>query len=72
VAQDFHAAFSLGGKDDKSISSIDEAGVAFAAIQALNQKLDQTVKAKDAEIQALRQAVAELRETVGRLAPPAK
>jgi hypothetical protein len=72
VAQDFHAAFSLGGTDDKSISSIDEAGVAFAAIQALNQKLDQTVKAKDAEIQALRQVVAELQETVGRLAPPAK
>jgi trimeric autotransporter adhesin len=39
VAQDFHAAFGLG-PDDKHINEIDEMGVALAAIQGLNQKLD--------------------------------
>jgi hypothetical protein len=39
VAQDFHAAFGLGG-DDKSISTVDADGVALAAIQGLNAKLE--------------------------------
>jgi uncharacterized coiled-coil protein SlyX len=42
MAQDFHAAFGLNGGDDKHISVIDEGGVALAAIQGLNQKLDET------------------------------
>ena len=40
TAQDFHAAFGLGGQDDKGISNIDEDGVALVAIQGLNQKLE--------------------------------
>ena len=40
MAQDFHAAFGLDGADDKHISVVDEGGVALAAIQGLNQKLD--------------------------------
>ena len=40
MAQDFHAAFALGGGDDKHINVGDEGGVALAAIQGLNQKLD--------------------------------
>jgi hypothetical protein len=40
MAQDFHAAFDLNGADDKHISVIDEGGVALAAIQGLNQKLE--------------------------------
>jgi hypothetical protein len=51
MAQDFHAAFGLNGADDKHISLTDEGGVALAAIQGLNQKLDE----KDAEIQTLKQ-----------------
>jgi hypothetical protein len=39
VAQDFHAAFGLG-TDDKHIATVDADGVALAAIQGLNQKLD--------------------------------
>jgi hypothetical protein len=39
VAQDFYAAFGLG-RDDKSIGTVDEGGVALAAIQGLNQKLE--------------------------------
>ncbi len=47
MAQDFHAAFGLNGADDKHISTVDEGGVALAAIQGLNQKVEE----KDARIQ---------------------
>jgi hypothetical protein len=50
MAQDFHAAFGLNGSDDRHIAVVDEGGVALAAIQGLNQKLDD----KDAEIQELK------------------
>jgi len=40
MAQDFAAAFRLNGGDDKHISMADEGGVALAAIQGLNQKLE--------------------------------
>ena len=40
MAQDFHTVFGLNGNDDKHISSIDEQGVALAAIKGLNQKLE--------------------------------
>lgn len=49
MAQDFHAAFGLNGADDTHISVIDESGVALAAIQGLNQKLNERV----AELQNL-------------------
>jgi trimeric autotransporter adhesin len=51
MAQDFHAAFGLNGADDKHISTVDEGGVALAAIQGLNRKVTE----KDAEIQSLKQ-----------------
>ena len=41
MAQDFHAAFGLNGSDDKHISTVDEGGVALAAIQGLNQKVNE-------------------------------
>jgi len=70
MAQDFQAAFQLSA-DDKHISVVDEGGVALAAIQGLNRKLDQ----KDAEIQALKQQndslatrLASLEQTVQALA----
>jgi trimeric autotransporter adhesin len=53
MAQDFYAAFHLG-KDDKHITTIDEEGVALAAIQGLNQKLEAALKDKNAEIEALK------------------
>ncbi len=64
MAQDFQAAFRLNGQDDRHISVVDEDGVALAAIQGLNQKLN----AKDAEIQDLKQSVAELKQMVQALA----
>ena len=39
MAQDFYAAFGLNGSDDKHIATVDESGVALAAIQGLNRKL---------------------------------
>lgn len=69
VAQDFHAAFNVG-PDDKHISTVDEGGVALAAIQGLNQKLSEQetrLKNKDSEIQELRQAVAVLQKTVSQI-----
>ena len=58
MAQDFHAAFDLNGSDDTHISTVDEGGVALAAIQGLNQKLDE----KNSEIQDLKQTVDELKK----------
>ena len=49
VAQDFHAAFGLGGSD-KHIGTLDADGVTLAAIQGLHE----VVREKDAEIRALR------------------
>jgi hypothetical protein len=49
MAQDFHAAFGLDGEDDKHIAVVDEGGVALAAIQGLNQKVEE----RNARIQAL-------------------
>jgi septal ring factor EnvC (AmiA/AmiB activator) len=52
MAQDFQAAFGLNGSDDKHISVVDESGVALAAIQGLNQKLEETraeLKRRDVE-----------------------
>ena len=67
MSQDFYAAFNVG-PDDKHIATVDEGGVALAAIQGLNQKLNE----KDAEIQALKQSVAELKETLTHLTQQSK
>ncbi len=56
VAQDFRAAFGLG-VDDKSIATVDTAGVALAAIQGLNQKLE----ARGAELTRQEMEITELK-----------
>ena len=66
-ARDFNTAFGLGS-DDKATSLGDKASVALAAIQGLNQKLENTVKERDARIATLEQSVAELRAMVNTLA----
>jgi hypothetical protein len=58
MAQDFHAAFGLNGADDKRIATVDEEGVALAAIQGLNQKLEQ----RETEIQALKARLEKLEQ----------
>ncbi len=63
MAQDFHAAFGLG-TDDKHIATVDADGVALAAIQGLNQKLEQ----KETEITELRRELSEIKRLIGKLA----
>jgi hypothetical protein len=63
TAQDFHAAFGLGA-DDTSLSTIDPAGVALAAIQELARVTDE-LKARVAELEALRQRFDELQARLG-------
>ncbi len=55
MAQDFYAAFGLGG-GDTTITTIDPDGVALAAIQGLNQKLEK----KEAEITELKSRLEKL------------
>ncbi len=73
VAQDFHASFGLGG-DDRSISTVDENGVALAAIQGLDQRMEERDRAlvklvaqKDSEIRSLQERLETLEKTVGSL-----
>ena len=61
MAQDFKAAFGLG-QDDKFIGFVDGQGVALTAIQALNQKLNGQLKARDAEIADLKSSEDELEQ----------
>jgi hypothetical protein len=61
MAQDFSAAFRVGG-DDKHIATVDADGVALAAIQGLNQKLEE----KDSEIRDLRARLEKLEKLLGR------
>jgi trimeric autotransporter adhesin len=59
MAQDFKAAF-YPGRDDKSITTLEADGVALAAIQGLNQKLEQ----KETEITALKARLERLEQLV--------
>ena len=57
MAQDFHAAFGLNGNDEKSIATVDPDGVALAAIQGLNARLEAENAALRAQLDALMQRV---------------
>jgi hypothetical protein len=52
MAQDFHAAFGLG-TDDRHIATVDADGVALAAIQGLNQKVEISGQKSESRIQNL-------------------
>jgi hypothetical protein len=73
MAQDFYAAFGTGA-DDRHIAVVDEGGVALAAIQGLNQKLDEKdaeiekLKAKADQVDALEQELDELKQQVQSIA----
>ncbi len=59
VAQDFKAAF-YPGRDDKTITTQEIDGVALAAIQGLNQKLEERLAEKDKQLASLHRQLAEL------------
>jgi hypothetical protein len=74
MAQDFHAAFGLGA-DDKHIATVDADGVALAAIQGLNVKLEQasaveTARRRELESKnaMLERRLADLEKLVSKLA----
>jgi hypothetical protein len=57
MAQDFYTAFDVG-ENDTTISTVDEGGVALAAIQGLNEKLEE----KDAKIKELESRLEKLEQ----------
>jgi hypothetical protein len=70
VAEDFREAFQLGDSD-KSIGVLDASGVALAAIQGLNAKLEQKIAIQERKIGDLRkqyeEEIADLRRVVQHL-----
>jgi uncharacterized coiled-coil protein SlyX len=67
MAQDFYSAFGIG-YDDKHIGTLDESGVALAAIQGLNAKLEERVAEQEREIAELRERVSATESLRGELA----
>jgi len=66
MAQDFYAAFQVG-PDDKHIATVDESGVAFAAIQGLNEIVEEQnaeLAAKAKKIGALEKRLDEIEKTL--------
>ena len=70
MAQDFQAAFAVG-ESDTGITTVDADGVALAAIQGLNQKVEfenqsvrSALEAKDAKIAELEQRLAALEQFI--------
>lgn len=66
MAQDFHAAFNVG-KDDKTISVTDAAGVSLAGIQALNQRCDQLVAESAKKDEVINDLESRLEELTARM-----
>lgn len=62
MAQDFHLAFGVG-ESETSIDTVDADGIALAAIQGLNAKVDE----KDKEIASLRADLAEIKHQLATL-----
>jgi hypothetical protein len=65
TAQEFYEMFGLG-EDDKTISSLDPAGIALAAVQALYEKTKE-LEAASKETDSLRERVEELTRLVEEL-----
>jgi hypothetical protein len=68
MAQDFYAAFNVG-PDDKHIATVDADGVALAAIQGLNQKVEDQgleLKHKQAELTELKDRLEKLEQRIAR------
>ena len=60
AAQHFHAAFGLGA-NDTTIATVDANFVALAAIQGLNEKVEERSQMLKAENAELRQELAQLK-----------
>ena len=53
MAQDFHAAFGLGGSNDRVIHATNAQGVTMAALQGLNTKVEDKTKTLEARLNEL-------------------
>ncbi|MEI8290917.1 MAG: FG-GAP-like repeat-containing protein [Verrucomicrobiota bacterium] len=75
MAQDFKAAFGTGA-DDKHIATVDADGVALAAIQGLNEKVEARSQKSEVRMQKLEAENAELKQRLAALEkiliPPAR
>ncbi len=75
MAQDFKAAFGTGA-DDKHIATVDADGVALAAIQGLNEKLEGRSKKAEGQLEelkaenaALKKELRAIKEMLSQLSP---
>jgi hypothetical protein len=66
MAQDFHAAFQVG-ETDTGITAVDANGVALAAIQGLNEKLEVRSRKSEVGILKLQRENAELKRELDHL-----
>jgi hypothetical protein len=66
MAQDFHAAFRVG-ESETGITSIDADGVALAAIQGLNQKVEARTQEAEARSRKLEAENSELKQRLAQL-----
>ena len=66
MAQDFRAAFGLG-PDEKHIATVDADGVALAAIQGLNEKVESGKRKAETQIEKLATENAELKTQLNEL-----
>jgi len=74
TTRDFHAPFGVG-LDDRHLSTVDADGVALAAIQGLNQKMEEQraeLEQKAREMMELKQRLAALEQLVLKLTTNAK
>jgi hypothetical protein len=60
MAQDFHAAFGLGGTDDRVIHATNAQGVTIAALQGLNARLEDRCQALQAEVTEMKSRMASM------------
>ncbi len=66
MAQDFHAAFGLG-TDERHIATVDADGVALAAIQGLNEKVESGKRNAENRIEKLEAENAELKRELANI-----
>ncbi len=66
MAQDFQAAFHLGD-DDRTIGFVDEGGVALAAIQGLDEKVEVSSQKEESQIEVIKAENADLKARLEKL-----
>ena len=66
MAQDFHAAFGLGG-NERTIATVDADGVALAAVQGLNEKMEAENEKLRVELRSRDASLAELQRRLGEI-----